>query len=73
MLPRTLFSSEHELFRDSVRKFLEQQAAPFHAQWEKQGHIDRTLWNRAGEQGMLCSHLPEEYGGMAADFSTPRS
>jgi acyl-CoA dehydrogenase len=68
MLPRTLFSAEHELFRDSVRKFLEQQAAPFHAQWEKQGHIDRALWNRAGEQGMLCSHLPEEYGGMAADF-----
>jgi acyl-CoA dehydrogenase len=68
MLPRTLFSSEHELFRNSVRKFFEQHAAPFHAQWEKQGHIDRTLWNRAGEQGMLCSHLPEEYGGMGADF-----
>jgi acyl-CoA dehydrogenase len=68
MLPRTLFSSEHELFRDSVRKFLEQEAVPFHAQWEKQGHVDRALWNKAGEQGMLCSHLPEEYGGMAADF-----
>lgn len=68
MLPRTLFSSDHELFRNSVRKFFEQHAAPFHAQWEKQGHIDRTLWNRAGEQGMLCSHLPEEYGGMGADF-----
>ncbi|RAU46978.1 MULTISPECIES: acyl-CoA dehydrogenase family protein [unclassified Pseudomonas] len=68
MLPRPLFSPEHELFRDSVRKFLEQQAAPFHAQWEKQGHVERSLWNRAGEQGMLCSHLPEEYGGMAADF-----
>ncbi|MDH0746325.1 acyl-CoA dehydrogenase family protein [Pseudomonas sp. GD03842] len=68
MLPRPLFSPEHELFRDSVRKFLEQEAAPFHAQWEKQGHVERSLWNRAGEQGMLCSHLPEEYGGMAADF-----
>src|SRR5690606_12076132 len=33
MIPRTLFSSEHELFRDSVRKFLEQEAVPFHAQW----------------------------------------
>lgn len=68
MIPRTLFSSEHELFRDSVRKFFEQEAVPFHAQWEKQGHIDRTLWNRAGEQGLLCSHIPEAYGGMAADF-----
>jgi acyl-CoA dehydrogenase len=68
MIPRTLFSSEHELFRDSVRKFFEQEAVPFHAQWEKQGHIDRTLWHRAGEQGLLCSHIPEAYGGMAADF-----
>ena len=45
MIPRTLFSPEHELFRSSVRKFLEQEAAPFHAQWEKRGYIDRELWN----------------------------
>ena len=63
MIPRTLFSSDHELFRDSVRKFLEQDAVPFHHQWEKDGHIDRALWNKAGEAGMLCSHIPEEYGG----------
>ena len=68
MIPRTLFSSDHELFRDSVRKFLEQEAVPYHHQWEKDGHIDRALWNKAGEAGMLCSHIPEEYGGMAADF-----
>lgn len=68
MIPRTLFSPEHELFRQSVRTFLEKDAAPFHAQWEKQGYIDRTLWSKAGEAGMLCSHLPEEYGGLGADF-----
>ena len=68
MIPRTLFSSDHELFRDSVRKFLEQEAVPFHEQWEERGYIDRELWNKAGAAGMLCSHLPEEYGGMAADF-----
>ena len=68
MIPRTLFSHEHEQFRESVRKFFEQEAVPFHAQWEKDGHIDRALWNKAGEAGMLCSHIPEEYGGMAADF-----
>ena len=68
MIPRTLFSSDHELFRDSVRKFLEQEAVPFHAQWEKDGHIDRQLWSKAGEAGMLCTHLPEEYGGLGADF-----
>ncbi|WP_207240342.1 acyl-CoA dehydrogenase family protein, partial [Pseudomonas sp. GW456-E6] len=43
MIPRTLFSSEHELFRDSVRTFLEKEAVPFHGQWEKQGYIDRKL------------------------------
>ena len=68
MIPRTLFSPEHELFRESVRTFLEKDAAPFHGQWEKQGYIDRSLWSKAGEAGMLCSHLPEEYGGLGADF-----
>ena len=68
MIPRTLFSSEHELFRESVRTFLEKHAVPFHGQWEKQGYIERNLWNQAGEAGMLCSHLPEEYGGLGADF-----
>ena len=68
MIPRTIFSSDHQLFRDSVRKFLERDAVPFHAQWEKDGHIDRQLWRKAGEAGMLCSHIPEEYGGMGADF-----
>ncbi|WAH59763.1 acyl-CoA dehydrogenase family protein [Pseudomonas silvicola] len=68
MIPRTVFSSDHELFRDSVRKFFEKEAAPFHAQWEKRGHVDRSLWNKAGEAGLLCSHIPEEYGGMGADF-----
>ncbi|MBB2495520.1 acyl-CoA dehydrogenase family protein [Aquipseudomonas ullengensis] len=68
MIPRTLFSHEHEQFRESVRKFFEQEAVPFHAQWEKDGYIDRALWNKAGEAGMLCSHIPEEYGGMSADF-----
>ncbi len=68
MIPRTLFSSEHELFRDSVRSFLEKEAVPFHGDWEKQGYIDRQLWSKAGEAGMLCSHIPEQYGGLGADF-----
>jgi len=53
MIPRTIFSSDHELFRDSVRKFLEQQAVPFHAQWEKDGHVDRALWTKAAR--LACS------------------
>lgn len=68
MIPRTLFSPEHELFRDSVRSFFEKDALPFHGQWEKRGYIERSLWSKAGEAGMLCSHLPETYGGLGADF-----
>ncbi|GMG87820.1 acyl-CoA dehydrogenase family protein [Biformimicrobium ophioploci] len=68
MIPRTVFNSEHEMFRDSVRKFLEVEAAPFHSQWEKDGQVDRKLWNKAGEMGFLCPQAPEAYGGLALDF-----
>ena len=68
MIPRTLFSAEHELFRDSVRRFLEEHVTPFHAQWEKDGQIPRALWNKAGELGFLCCNVPEQYGGMGGSF-----
>lgn len=68
MIPRTLFSDEHEMLRDSVRRFLKAEAEPFHAQWEKDGQTDRGLWKKAGEQGFLCPTLPPEYGGAGADF-----
>ncbi|WP_028114923.1 acyl-CoA dehydrogenase family protein [Ferrimonas kyonanensis] len=68
MFPRTLFDSDQELFRDSVRRFIETEITPFHAQWEKDGCVDRALWNKAGEQGFLCPTLPEAYGGVEVDF-----
>ncbi len=68
MIPRTVYDSEHEMFRASVRKFLEVEAVPFHAQWEKDGHVDRDLWTKAGEQGFLIPTAPEEYGGVGVDF-----
>ncbi|HEX6591611.1 MAG TPA: acyl-CoA dehydrogenase family protein, partial [Moraxellaceae bacterium] len=68
MIPRSIFSSDHEAFRDMVAKFLEKEALPFHAQWEEDGQIDRKLWNKAGEQGLLCPCLPEEFGGVGADY-----
>lgn len=67
-MPRTVYSDEHELFRNSVRKFLETEAAPFHSQWEKDGQVDRALWLKAGEQGFLCPSIEEDYGGFGADF-----
>lgn len=68
MIPRTLFDADLDGFRDSVRKFLEQEAVPHHAQWEKDGQVSRDIWQKAGELGFLCPALPEAYGGAGADF-----
>ncbi|RDE24405.1 acyl-CoA dehydrogenase [Motiliproteus coralliicola] len=68
MIPRTVYDSDHELFRDSVRKFFESEALPFHEQWEKEGQIDRELWRKAGELGLLAPTVPEAYGGLELDF-----
>ncbi len=67
MIPRTLFTSDHESFRDSFRRFAEREIAPFHAQWEEQGFVDREVWRKAGANGFLCMTMPEAYGGSAAD------
>ncbi|WP_231880436.1 acyl-CoA dehydrogenase family protein, partial [Alcanivorax sp. HI0083] len=68
MIPRTLFSSDHETFRDTVRKFLENEAVPFNEEWEQQGVVPKEVWLKAGEQGFLCPMVSEEYGGIGADF-----
>lgn len=68
MIPRTLFDSDMELFRDTVRKFLVQEAAPQHEAWEAQKFVAKEFWLRAGEQGMLCPQIPEAYGGLGVDY-----
>ncbi len=67
MIERTLFSADHEAFRDSFRRFIAKEIAPFHAQWEEQGYVAREVWNKAGENGFLCMTMPEQYGGSGAD------
>lgn len=67
MLPRTLFNEEHEQFRQTARRFFETEIAPYREKWEEQQHIDRQLWNKAGELGLLCCTMPEEYGGSGVD------
>ena len=68
MIKRTVFESEHEMFRDSFRKFLIEEAVPFHEQWEKDGQVSHEFWKKAGAQGYLCPTVPEAYGGSEADF-----
>ncbi len=67
MIERSLFSTDHEAFRDAFRRFMDKEIAPFHEQWEEQGYVDRKVWNKAGENGFLCMTMPEEYGGSGAD------
>jgi acyl-CoA dehydrogenase len=67
MIERTLFDAEHEAFRDSFQRFMDNEIAPFHAAWEEQGHVDRELWRKAGANGFLCMTMPEQYGGAGAD------
>ncbi len=67
MIDRTLFTPDHEAFRDAFSRFMEKEIAPHHADWEDQGYVDRQVWNKAGENGFLCMTMPEEYGGAGAD------
>lgn len=69
MIPRNLFSSEHDDFRKTVRRFYEEEVTPHRKRFEDQQHVDRELWNKAGEWGLLCVTMPEEYGGMGVDRS----
>jgi len=68
MMPRTLYSEEHEIFRESARRFVEKEITPYHDQWEKDGKVSREAWLAAGEAGLLLCSIPEEYGGMGGDF-----
>src|SRR5579863_2738518 len=68
MIERTLFREEHDIFRASVRKFVEREIVPFHAKWEEDGVVQRELWLKAGAAGLLCCTVPEAYGGMGLDY-----
>lgn len=68
MIPRTIYTEEHDIFRDSVRRFVEKEVVPHHEQWERDGMVSRELWQAAGENGLLCCFVPPEYGGPGGDF-----
>ena len=66
-MTREIFEAEHEDFRRTARTFYEKEVVPFHEQWDKDGIVPRELWNKAGEAGLLCFDVPEEYGGPGID------
>ncbi|XP_062302669.1 long-chain specific acyl-CoA dehydrogenase, mitochondrial [Osmerus eperlanus] len=65
---RRIFSEDHDLFRQSVRRFFQEEVVPYHKEWEKAGQVSRELWEKAGEQGLLGVYTPEEHGGIGGDL-----
>jgi long-chain-acyl-CoA dehydrogenase len=60
---------ELDQFRDLARTFLAKEVAPHHERWAKQQHVDRELWRKAGEVGLLCLSIPAEHGGGGGTFA----
>ena len=65
---RTIFTEEHELFREQVRRFCEKEVAPHIRDWERAGTTPREFWRKCGESGLLCTTIPEAYGGPGGSF-----
>jgi acyl-CoA dehydrogenase len=68
MMKHPYLNEEHEIFRKSLRKFLEKEAYPFYDQWEEERMIPRSFWRKMGDQGFLCPDLEEKYGGSGVDW-----
>jgi acyl-CoA dehydrogenase len=66
--PRTVFREDHEMLRETARRFIERECVPRQAAWDEAGRVDRETWLKAGREGLLCMTLPEEYGGAGGDF-----
>ncbi|MFI5623173.1 acyl-CoA dehydrogenase family protein [Nocardioides sp. NPDC051685] len=54
---------------DTARTFFEKECAPHEARWSEQQYVDREAWTKAGEQGLLCLSIPEEYDGGGGTFA----
>jgi len=63
-----IYSTEHQIFRDTFKRFVAKEITPNALQWEAERAVPRDLWFRLGEQGFLCPWLPEEYGGQGVGF-----
>lgn len=62
------FTTDHEMFRHTVRQFIEKEVVPNAEEWEKNQRIPRSIWSRMGDLGFLGINYPEKYGGTGADF-----
>ncbi|MBL5767242.1 acyl-CoA dehydrogenase family protein [Heyndrickxia sporothermodurans] len=59
---------EHEIFRSSLRRFLQKECVPYYDEWEENRIVPRSFWQKMGEQGFLCPDVDESYGGYGGDW-----
>ena len=62
-------TDEVQMLRETAREFFKRESIPNHERWAEQQHVDREYWNKAGEMGLLCASIPEEYGGGGGTFA----
>ena len=62
------FTAEHQIFRDTLRTFIRKEITPYVDDWEKRGEIDRNVWKKMGDMGLMGLNYPEVYGGLELDF-----
>ena len=67
-IQRSIFREDHEMFRETARRFFERECVPRQAEWDEAGKVDRQTWLKAGREGLLCSMVPAVYGGGGGDF-----
>jgi acyl-CoA dehydrogenase len=61
-------SEEHDLLAATARRFTDEEVIPNDARWRKLHRVDKETWKKAGELGLLCTDIPDAYGGMGGDF-----
>ena len=67
-MDRTLFTADHDTFRQTFKQFLAREVVPNQPKWREAGMVDRELWRKAGAQGFLCPWMEDKWGGAGADF-----
>lgn len=70
VMERKIYASEeHKMMQEMIQEFISNDIIDHLDEWEKNGMVSREIWKRAGELGLLCMDMPEEYGGGGLDFT----